>query len=77
MNPPPARAIGHHPRRSRGAASGWCPLKTRSLDDARPVVMERFESTVLTGNAAGDPRVRNVPLYLPPSYDTDPGAASR
>lgn len=35
------------------------------------VVIERFESRVLRGNAAGDPHVRDVPVYLPPSYDHD------
>jgi enterochelin esterase family protein len=33
------------------------------------VVMERFESTLLKGNGAGDPHVRTVPVYLPPSYE--------
>ncbi|HEY2955617.1 MAG TPA: alpha/beta hydrolase-fold protein [Candidatus Eisenbacteria bacterium] len=32
------------------------------------VVLEEFESEVLRGNAAGDPHVRTVPVYLPPSY---------
>jgi S-formylglutathione hydrolase FrmB len=32
----------------------------------------RFESQVLKGNAPGDPHERTVPVYLPPSYDTDP-----
>jgi S-formylglutathione hydrolase FrmB len=36
------------------------------------VVLERFESTALAGNAAGDPTERTVPVYLPPSYDTEP-----
>jgi enterochelin esterase family protein len=36
------------------------------------VVLERFESRVLAGNAAGDPSLRSVPVYLPPSYDTHP-----
>ncbi len=36
------------------------------------VVMERFESVVLRGNAAGDPPARTVPVYLPPSYDAAP-----
>ena len=36
------------------------------------VVLERFESRVLEGNAAGDPYVRTVPVYLPPSYDEAP-----
>jgi len=31
-----------------------------------------FESLVLQGNAAGDPALRRVPVYLPPSYDSDP-----
>jgi len=30
-----------------------------------------FASDVLRGNAAGDPHQRRVPIYLPPSYDTD------
>jgi S-formylglutathione hydrolase FrmB len=37
------------------------------------VVMERFESAVLRGNAAGDPHQRLVPVYLPPSYEREPG----
>jgi len=36
------------------------------------VVLERIESGVLKGNAAGDPATRTVPIYLPPSYDTSP-----
>ena len=36
------------------------------------VVLERFESTVLAGNAAGDSPSRTVPVYLPPSYDAEP-----
>ena len=36
------------------------------------VVTETFESAVLEGNAAGDPRERRVPVYLPPSYDRSP-----
>ncbi|MBI5710452.1 MAG: esterase [Candidatus Eisenbacteria bacterium] len=36
------------------------------------VVMERFESAVLAGNPAGDPHVRTVPVYLPPSYPDAP-----
>lgn len=36
------------------------------------VVVEPFESAVLKGNAAGDPHVREVPVYLPPSYDREP-----
>jgi len=36
------------------------------------VVVESFESAVLRGNAAGDPYVRQVPVYLPPSYDHAP-----
>jgi S-formylglutathione hydrolase FrmB len=36
------------------------------------VVLEEFESEVLRGNPALDPHVRTVPVYLPPSYSTDP-----
>jgi len=36
------------------------------------VVIERYESTVLAGNRAGDPSLRRVPVYLPPSYDDAP-----
>ena len=36
------------------------------------VVIESFESTVLAGNAAGDPALRHVPVYLPPYYDANP-----
>ena len=36
------------------------------------VVLERFDSRVLEGNAAGDPPLRTIPVYLPPSYDADP-----
>jgi enterochelin esterase family protein len=36
------------------------------------VVIERVESEVLRGNRAGDPHVRRVPVYLPPSYDEQP-----
>jgi S-formylglutathione hydrolase FrmB len=32
----------------------------------------RFVSELLQGNAAGDPHVRRVPVYLPPSYDERP-----
>ena len=33
------------------------------------VVTEHVVSGVLRGNRAGDPHVRRVPIYLPPSYD--------
>ncbi len=36
------------------------------------VVRERFESAVLEGNPAGDPHVRDIPVYLPPGYAEDP-----
>ncbi len=36
------------------------------------VVLERFASTVLAGNPAGDPSERTVPVYLPPTYDDEP-----
>jgi S-formylglutathione hydrolase FrmB len=37
------------------------------------VVVEQFESAVLKGNPLGDPHVRRVPVYVPPSYDEQPG----
>ena len=36
------------------------------------VVRAAFESRVLRGNPLGDPDVRTVPLWLPPSYDATP-----
>lgn len=36
------------------------------------VEVTAFESPVLRGNPAGDPHVRRVPVYLPPSYDASP-----
>lgn len=36
------------------------------------VQIERFQSAVLKDNPLGDPFVRRVPIYLPPSYDTCP-----
>jgi enterochelin esterase family protein len=33
-----------------------------------PVLVESLESRVLRGNPLGDPRVRRIPVYLPPSY---------
>jgi enterochelin esterase-like enzyme len=36
------------------------------------VVIEQLESDLLRGNRAGDPHVRRVPVYLPPSYESDP-----
>ena len=38
--------------------------------DSGRVELLRIESEVLKGNAPGDPHVRTVPVYLPPSYDT-------
>jgi enterochelin esterase family protein len=35
------------------------------------IVMEEWTSEALSGNAAGDSAVRRVPVYLPPSYDTE------
>jgi S-formylglutathione hydrolase FrmB len=37
------------------------------------VLLERFESRLLETNPAGDPHVRTVAVYLPPSYASDPG----
>lgn len=34
-------------------------------------VVERFESRVLKGNPLGDPDLREIPVYLPPSYEKD------
>ena len=42
------------------------------MERAGRVVLERVESAALRDNAAGDPHVRTVPVYLPPSYDADP-----
>ena len=36
------------------------------------VVLHQFESRLLQGNAPGDPHVRPVPVYLPPSYESEP-----
>jgi S-formylglutathione hydrolase FrmB len=36
------------------------------------VAMEWFESEVLRDNPCGDPHVRRLPVYLPPSYDAQP-----
>mgnify|MGYP003541609831 CR=1 FL=1 len=40
--------------------------------NAGRVELLRIESEVLKGNAPGDPHVRTVPVYLPPSYDDRP-----
>jgi len=40
--------------------------------DRGRVEVVTYESTVLAGNAAGDPSARRVPVYLPPSYDRAP-----
>ena len=37
------------------------------------VVIETIDSRVLQGNAMGDPKRRELPVYLPPGYDSDPG----
>jgi S-formylglutathione hydrolase FrmB len=36
------------------------------------VVIHRFESALLFDNPAGDPHLRQVPIYLPPSYADSP-----
>ena len=36
------------------------------------VVMHQFESAILFNNPAGDQHTRMVPIYLPPSYATNP-----
>lgn len=35
------------------------------------VVVESFTSRALQGNPLGDPSVRDIPVYLPPSYERD------
>ncbi len=35
------------------------------------VVIEQFDSPALHGNALGDPTMRQIPVYLPPSYNED------
>lgn len=52
---------------SRGRAGRSPALAARGR-----VILEQFESEVLRGNAPGDPNVRTVPVYLPPSYDGSP-----
>ncbi len=49
-----------------GAARGAGPARRGR------VVIETIDSEVLRGNRAGDPHVRRVPVYLPPSYDAAP-----
>jgi enterochelin esterase family protein len=36
------------------------------------IAYETVTSTVLANNPLGDPHVRTLPIYLPPSYDADP-----
>lgn len=36
------------------------------------VVVESFQSSVLAGNPLGDPARRDIPVYLPPGYDSEP-----
>ncbi len=36
------------------------------------VEIHAFESRLLKGNPAGDPHVRRVPVWLPPTYDASP-----
>lgn len=42
-------------------------------DRSGRVVLDRFDSVALRGNPHGDPAVRTIPVYLPPSYDTSRG----
>jgi len=39
------------------------------LEKTGRLVLERFESHALRDNRQGDPWVRTIPVYLPPSYD--------
>jgi len=41
------------------------------------LVMETVGSLALKGNPLGDPRLREIPIYLPPSYLENPDAARR
>jgi S-formylglutathione hydrolase FrmB len=41
------------------------------LDVKGRIAVERIESRVLSGNPLGDPSVRELFVYLPPSYDLD------
>lgn len=41
------------------------------MSEQGTTVVERFESQVLKGNPLGDPHMREVPVYLPPSYERD------
>lgn len=36
------------------------------------VQVVEFESAVLKGNPLGDPHVRRIPVWTPPSYDAEP-----
>jgi enterochelin esterase family protein len=36
------------------------------------IVIESFQSSVLAGNPLGDPSRRDIPVYLPPGYDSAP-----
>jgi enterochelin esterase family protein len=44
------------------------------MSAAGTVIVERFESQVLRGNPLGDPYIREIPVYLPPGYETDRSA---
>lgn len=35
------------------------------------VIIERFDSRILKKNPLGDPSLRQIPVFLPPSYDDD------
>lgn len=41
------------------------------MSERGTTVVERFESQALKGNPLRDPHVREVPVYLPPSYERD------
>lgn len=36
------------------------------------VMLVEFDSDILRGNPAGDPHVRRIPVWIPPSYDVEP-----
>lgn len=57
---------------SRGRMVESAGAHLRSGGHAGRIVIEAIESRALTGNRAGDPAVRRIPVYLPPSYDASP-----
>jgi enterochelin esterase-like enzyme len=42
--------------------------------DSSRIAIEKFDSIVLKGNPLGDPSEREVSIYIPPGYDTNPSS---